>query len=935
MYVGRMKSWLLLSATLVGCVVPETVVIRGDTGGNSDISMMDSPSIDVPSMMDPDGGDEDSMGPIVDAADAADVANDVPSDIPLPACPAGQTRCSGVCTETANSPTNCGRCGNMCNSDGASAAPCNAGVCIPICMAGRADCDRDPANGCEVTVATNANNCGGCGTRCPMGANSMATCAMGGCGLACTAGFANCDDDPMTGCEADLRTTLDHCGRCGNRCAFANAATSCNNGVCALGACTIGFANCDGDGSNGCETNLNTAPLNCGMCGTRCPGGFVCTNGSCQNSCNMGLTDCAGACVNVITNAQNCGACGNACMNRPNGTGACVSSACNVACNPNFRNCDGNVVNGCEIDTRTDETNCGACGTVCPNAANATRLCSNSLCGFTCNGGFGNCDNNPANGCEVNLSNNNSNCGVCGTSCSGGRTCSGGSCVCPAGQTFCAGVGRCVNLSIDGLNCGMCGNACAAGQSCSSGNCVLNCGANETLCGASCANTMTNPSHCGGCNRQCMPGQVCNLGVCGCPPGQMACGIACLDTTTDRNNCGGCNMACPGDRNCVGSRCVCSGGRTDCGVGPCVDTTSDNLNCGACMSPCPINSTCSNSVCCGMGMTNCGGFCANRDFDNAACGPTCTPCLGAQVCSAGVCRQPPANDRCNNATPINDMVGTLTTIMVNTVGATPHAQGLSCTNGKTDVFYSFMVPMGERHLVYADTFGNMFDSVLAFAENCAMGTGSATLVNGLGPPGEVMCNDDAGTMTGCSANGLFANAATISAVLDGGFNPPGITYYVVVSGFNNSTGTTPLHFVRQRVNPVSQTTYVANTGLNSIAAVTQGQNTRAPICGGGMAATGPEQAFWWRTCPNFLATPLAATTCVAGPGFDTHLSYWSSSNGTACNDNDGACVAPNGDGNRSTFNVMQPPGAALHVVWLDGRTPPGPDRGQVNLNITR
>jgi hypothetical protein len=73
------------------------------------------------------------------------------------------------------------------------------------------------------------------------------------------------------------------------------------------------------------------------------------------------------------------------------------------------------------VDTTSDPSNCGGCANVCNPANVGHAECASSACTYdTCSSGFGDCDGNRANGCEVNLATNAQHCGSCSTSCSSG-----------------------------------------------------------------------------------------------------------------------------------------------------------------------------------------------------------------------------------------------------------------------------------------------------------------------------------------------------------------------------------------------------------------------------------------------------------------------------------------------------------------------------------
>lgn len=140
-------------------------------------------------------------------------------------------------------------------------------------------------------------------------------------------------------------------------------------------------------------------------------------------TCPQGQVACAGACVDLASDAANCGACGTACAP----TAACLAGSC-ATCAADTTSCG----DACAVLT-TDPDHCGGCDVACGPA----QVCSTA-------GGV--------------------------TACKA---------TCDAGLTAC---GRaCADLDADRLHCGACGAACAAGQTCSAGQCVAGV---QVACGA-------------------------------------------------------------------------------------------------------------------------------------------------------------------------------------------------------------------------------------------------------------------------------------------------------------------------------------------------------------------------------------------------------------------------------------------------------------------
>jgi len=119
------------------------------------------------------------------------------------------------------------------------------------------------------------------GAGCATAPNAITACVGGNCTIvSCTPGFANCDGNPINGCETNTNTSVNNCGACGLVCNLPNAIETCVGGSCAISSCNPGFSNCNGSTADGCETNhaffANT-------CGSATFLGAACGDGNCPS----------------------------------------------------------------------------------------------------------------------------------------------------------------------------------------------------------------------------------------------------------------------------------------------------------------------------------------------------------------------------------------------------------------------------------------------------------------------------------------------------------------------------------------------------------------------------------------------------------------------------------------------------------------------------
>ena len=262
---------------------------------------------------------------------------------------------------------NCGTCGNSCNG-----GSCVGGKCDCSTAAGLTLCGTTCVN-----LQTDASNCGSCGHQCiqgvgcvdglcqcpqgqswtnvqsscsgavrqysatlhgPKGTSAsidMCYCTLGPSGTpmanqtpyectqahvlgiagsvtglwtftdptCCTSGLSFCN-----GNCTDLQYDAQNCGQCGHVCPSQNNQTpGCAGGRCTV-ICNAGYEAC----SYLTGGNSGTQAWNC------CPappanGVLLCGANTCGYVCASGYADCSGACVDVSSDAGNCGTCGKAC----------------------------------------------------------------------------------------------------------------------------------------------------------------------------------------------------------------------------------------------------------------------------------------------------------------------------------------------------------------------------------------------------------------------------------------------------------------------------------------------------------------------------------------------------------------------------------------------------------------------------------------------
>lgn len=305
--------------------------------------------------------------------------------------------CNGQCRDLSGDPLNCGSCGNVCPST----MICQSGTCMTssgtmttgqqsalqvLQLPSDQSCPtlQFKCGGTCVNLLEDNNNCGRCGISCRTGEKCSSA--------RCIGTSSTCTDNGEKTCNGVCTNTFSddsNCGSCYNTC---TCPVSADPSIFCVPSCSIGkcYVGCTKVVSSGTGTviaitydSLMTDPNNCGACFNTCASGQTCVNGQCLSSSGQqsssvqprtcaifGQTLCNGACVDLQTNSNNCGACGSTC------TGTCVNGQCQSFA-PTSRCPIGTTsCNGACVDTLTDNNNCGSCNTKC----SSIQYCKNGGC---------------------------------------------------------------------------------------------------------------------------------------------------------------------------------------------------------------------------------------------------------------------------------------------------------------------------------------------------------------------------------------------------------------------------------------------------------------------------------------------------------------------------------------------------------------------------
>ena len=384
-------------------------------------------------------------------------------------CPEGHAACGshGECVSLTDSTvwnhhcgaTDRGRCDQPEKQSSTEPGPDYMGIRCGVnqtcsengeCLCNGTWCDNE----CVMTLEVTINHCGACGNGhvlfgteagnltgdCTVIDKERATCNNGKCACEGELELVKVRGSDNKFACIDPNTDADYCGSAHEQCEG-----KCENGTCAPLLCDSPLVNCKGRCvnlddlnmvkcmeckpgycvhndpdvtlANGCLDIGQNDNNNCGTCGNVCPDKTTCNNGECKPE--EGYLLCSGKIYNKSElKLKTCSSCADG-----------------------FEDMDGNYLNGCEINLKTNKYNCGTRGYDCTkhlsNVIADSIACENGLCTFTscsdiahyadCNNDKSSNSNANRDGCDTDIT-TTANCGMCGKLCSDSQVCTNGTC---------------------------------------------------------------------------------------------------------------------------------------------------------------------------------------------------------------------------------------------------------------------------------------------------------------------------------------------------------------------------------------------------------------------------------------------------------------------------------------------------------------------------
>ena len=258
------------------------------------------------------------------------------------------------------------------------------------------------------------------------------------------------------------------------------------------------------------------------------------------------------------------------------------------------------------------------------------------------------------------------------------------------------------------------------------------------------------------------------------------------------------------------------------------------------------------------------------------------------------------SDHCASATVIPlTTVNSHVELMADTTAATHDVEAPCTADSGADVFYQFTV---SKHVfLYADTFGASWNTVLFLL------SGSCTPITTGTTAGDSVCND---TACGTSQSQIVALLA------------PG-SYRLGLGGSSGATGAATIHF--EFALAPSGASAPLPQGMSQQSGTTVGVSGNVNNQSSSCVAAGPENGYWWTSCPSDPGGQLTASTC-GGATWETLLeTEIPRSHPYAC--------ALDSCGMQTALSTTIPAGAGLHLLMIDGQA--GTSAGAYTMQVNR